>query len=52
MTDSRREILFDNMAEYIFEQLANACMSENDIKRTFVDEFGFTKEEYEQEIGL
>ena len=51
MNNNRRKILFDNMAQYIFEQLANACMAEEDIKEVFTDELGFTNEEYKQEIG-
>lgn len=51
MDNKTREILFDNMAQYIFEQLANACMAEEDIEEVFTDELGFTNEEYKQEIG-
>lgn len=49
--NNRKEILFENMAQYIFEQLASACWSEEEIQRIFIDELGFTNEEYKQEIG-
>lgn len=50
--NNRKEILFENMAQYIFEQLANACWSEEEIQRIFIDELGFTEDEYKQEIGM
>lgn len=51
VSSERMRTLFDNMAQYIFEQASNDCASEEETKRIFTEELGFTDSEYADEIG-
>lgn len=51
MENERMEELFENMAQYIFESLSSANLSEAEIKDIFIGTLDFTEEEYAKEIG-
>lgn len=51
MTPKRLQELFENMAQYIYEDMSTACMTEEDIRRVFINKIGFTEDEYYSEIG-
>ncbi len=51
MKNERMKELFGNMAQYIFERLSSANLSEAEIKDIFIGTLGFTETEYAEEIG-
>lgn len=51
MDKERMKQLFENMAQYIFERLTCANLSEAEIKNVFTENIGFTESEYADEIG-
>lgn len=51
MSRERMAKLFEEMAQYIFERLSSANLSEAEIKNVFTERIGFTDDEYAKEIG-
>lgn len=51
MENERMADLFENMAQFIFERLSSANLSEAEIKEIFIGTLDFTEEEYAKEIG-